>query len=90
MVTYYKIYSKTRDKYIAGTPGYHSWTVAGRLFPSIGKLRAFITSAIKVNQYGGSYNFGDWEVREYTLELKESKELSQIVTPKKLMELLKT
>lgn len=90
MVTYYKIYSKSKQQYIAGTPAYSSWSVDGRLFPTVGKVRAFITSSITQNRINGrTHDFNDWQVREFTLELKDTKDLHQVVAAKKLMDLLK-
>ena len=90
VTTYYKIYSKSRQQYINGTPAYSSWSQDGRLFPTIGKVRTFITSSIKMNKRGRGHNFGDWQICEFTLALQDTKELHQVVTPKKMMELLKS
>lgn len=92
MVTYYKIYSKSRDKYLNGTPMYNNWTVDGRLFPSIGKLRSFITSSIKISgtrTYLTNHDFNDWEIREFKLELLNCKELVAVVKPELIVKLLK-
>ena len=96
MVTYYVVRNKTTGKYIRGTPAYHNWSTDPRLFPSIGRLRGFITSVMKYNKMRRENGvhlhlavaISQWVVDEMTLTLIDTKELHQVVTGKKIMELL--
>lgn len=94
MVTYYVIRHKLTGRYIRGTPAYHNWHEDPRLFPSIGRLRSFITSVLKQNaRYRQKYphacdDVSTWIVDEMVLTVSDTKELHQIVTGAKLMELL--
>ena len=95
MVIYYVIRNKTTGLYCRGTPAYHNWSVEPRLFPSIGRLRGFLTSVMKINKIrrenGAGYhcvNLSEWIVDEMVLTVTDTKELYQVVTGKKMMELL--
>lgn len=94
MVTYYVIRNKTTGLYCRGTPAYHNWSAEPRLFPSIGRLRGFITSVMKMNKMRREHwsyqceDISQWVVDEMVLTATNTKELHQIVTGKKLMELL--
>ena len=94
MVTYYVIRHRNTGQYIKGTPAYHSWSADPRLFPSIGRLRGFITSVMKSNKLRRekySYmcvDISHWVVDEMALTTVDTKELHQVVTGKKIMELL--
>ena len=94
MVTYYVIRHKETGQYIKGTPVYHRWSVDPRLFPSIGQLRSFITSILTYNKARRelwSYqciDMSQWIVDEMVLTVTDTKELHQVVTGKKIMELL--
>jgi hypothetical protein len=64
-----------------------------RLFPSIGQLRAFITAILTYNKDRREWAYqqvdiSQWVVDEMTLMVTDTKELHQIVTGKKIMELL--
>jgi hypothetical protein len=94
MVIYYVIRHKETGQYIKGTPSYHKWSVDPRLFPSIGQLRSFITAILTYNKdrrENWAYQCVDisqWVVDEMTLTVTDTKELHQVVTGKKIMELL--
>ena len=94
MVTYYVIRHKETGQYIRGTPVYHKWSVDPRLFPSIGQLRSFITGILTYNKARREQwayqcvDISQWVVDEMTLTVTETKELHQVVTGKKMMELL--
>jgi hypothetical protein len=64
-----------------------------RLFPSIGQLRAFITAILTYNKDRRQWAYqcvdiSQWVVDEMTLTVTDTKELHQVVTGKKIMELL--
>ena len=83
MEIFYRIRSKTTGMYISGTPAYGRWTYSGRKFPTMGSLRQFITLSIKKNTV-----MTDWIIEESQLVPIGDKEVSEIITPKKLLELL--
>lgn len=97
MVKYYKIFDEKTDSYIAGTPTYCSRSNVGRLFPNLGSLRTFLTNILKHNKsYRNSgvsnpyqTDISGWVVEELELTLTDTKTLSDVVTAKKMMELLK-
>ena len=59
----------------------------GKLWDTLGKLRAHITS--HMGKYHGSTNMSDWEVVEYKMVYNDAKPIHEMIDPKKLMELLK-
>ena len=83
MEIFYRIRSKTSGLYKTGTPGYGGWSKTGRKFPAMGSLRQFITLSIKKGT-----TMSDWIIEESQLVPIGDKEVSDIITPKKLLELL--
>jgi hypothetical protein len=73
--------------YVFGTPVYHSYNKAGRIFTTLGSLRTFITNVMN-NEYKSS-NLGDWEIVELEMQEKNTKEIHEIIKPDKLVKLLK-
>jgi hypothetical protein len=94
MVTYYVIRNRTTGRYIKGTPAYYSWSADPRLFLNIGRLRGFVTSVMthtkraRLAGHNTSANLSNWVVDEMILTTMDTKELHQVVTGKKIMELL--
>jgi hypothetical protein len=95
MTTYYKIrYKDDPEKYIKGTPAYQSFDKTGRMFSSLGQLRSFLTGVMNNDswyaQKGESprNRVANWEVIEYELTEKEVKDIHEVITAKKLKELL--
>lgn len=96
MTTYYKIrYKNDPEKYIKGTPAYQSFDKTGRMFASLGQLRTFLTSVMnadsRYNKWDSNHNrnrVAEWEVVEYELTEKEVKGIHEVITAKKLKELL--
>ena len=81
----YKIRNKNnRELFLSGTPTYHSWDKAGRLFQTIGKLRAFLTNSLK-----GSANIGNWDIVEYELTENSCKGVHEMIKPEQLIKMLK-
>ena len=83
MEIFYRIRSKTSGLYRTGTPGYGGWSKSGRKFPAMGSLRQFITLSIKKDTV-----MSDWIIEESQLVPIGDREVSEIITPKKLLELL--
>lgn len=66
---------------------YYQWSTKGKTFDTIGKLRSYITRCMN-DSYMSKF-LGDFEVVEYEVQAVAVKELSEIVKPEKIMELLK-
>jgi hypothetical protein len=95
MTTYYKIrYKDDPEKYIKGTPHYQSFDKTGRIFQTLGQLRTFLTGVMNVDEWnakadGTSKNrVANWEVVEYELTEKEVKGIHEVITAKRLKELI--
>jgi len=96
MTTMYKIrYKDDPEKYIKGTPAYLSYDKTGRIFQTLGSLRSFLTSVMNTdgrnNKYGdGEYSnrVANWEVVEIEMVVKEVKGVHEVITAKKLKELI--
>lgn len=96
-LTYYKLRKKDDPLlFVRGTPMYQSYDSKGRVFQSLGAIRTFITGVMSSD---GSYNkytsgsvhknrVADWEVVEYEIVERETKAIHEIITAKKLKELL--
>jgi hypothetical protein len=80
----YKIRNKNNsEQFLTGTPAYHHWDKTGRLFQTIGKLRSFLTTSMK-----GRHNASNWDIVEYELNELSVKGVHEMITPKKLIEML--
>jgi len=84
----YKIRLKNNpDKYVRGTPSYISTDTQGRIFQTLGRLRMFLNSVMSDRNRSG--NISNWEIVELEVVIKEVKGVHEIITPEKLVELLK-
>lgn len=84
---YYKIRCKSDPtKFVTGTPVYHSYDSIGRIFQKIGSLRSFLTG-IMSNRHR-SNEISDWEIVELEMVIKEVRGIHEVITQKKLVELL--
>lgn len=80
----YKIRNRSNpDKFLTGTPTYHSWDKTGRTFQTIGKLRTFLTNSLK-----GNRNIGDWDIVEYELAEVSVKGVHEMIKPEQLIKIL--
>lgn len=68
-----------------GTPADHTHNKNGRVFPTLGLLRTFITNTMK---YSRSDSLSNWEIVEYVMEVKAVKDVHEVITPDKLVKLL--
>jgi hypothetical protein len=85
---YYKIRSKDNPAmFVSGTPNYNHYDNVGRIFQKIGGLRSFLTVVMN-NEYQ-NHKISDWEIVEMEMIVKEVKGVHEVITQKKLMELLK-
>lgn len=88
MTTYYKIRKKgVDDMYVKGTPVYHSYDKTGRIFQSLGALRTFLTGIM--NHPYRSSDVTEWEVIELAMVVRDIKDVHEVITAKRLTELLK-
>ncbi len=62
------------------------WNKTGKTWDTIGKLRSHITSHL--NRYYGATDMSDWEVIEFKCVPTSVKDIHEIVTQKRLVELL--
>jgi hypothetical protein len=84
---YYKIRLKDNPElFVKGTPVYHSTDNTGRIFQKIGQLRSFITQVM--NNKWRDADLSNWEIVELEMVIKEVKGVHEIVTPKRIKELI--
>ena len=94
VIKYYTIRNRTTGRYLTGTPAYHRWSAEPRLFPSIGRLRSFISNVVRINKNRRERwpdmcaDVSTWVIDEMVLTPVGTQELHQVVTGKKIMELL--
>ena len=86
-LTYYKIRKKSDPTQFRKADG--TWNNSGKVYDTLGKLRAIITQHMNSTSeyYRGKIN--DWEIVEFEVRVKEVKQLIDIVDPKKVWDLLK-
>lgn len=94
MIVYKIRYKDDPEKYIKGTPAYQSFDKTGRMFSSLGQLRTFLTGVMNDDAWYARKGetprnrIADWEVVEYELAEKEVKGVHEVITAKKLKDLL--
>jgi len=83
---YYKIRSKKNPEFFRKSDG--SWNKSGKVYDTLGKLRATITN--KLNSYYSSVReeLDDWEIVEFEVTVKEVKQLHEVITAERLVKLL--
>lgn len=94
MIVYKIRYKDDPEKYIKGTPAYQSFDKNGRMFSTLGQLRTFLTGVMNDDSWYARRGetprnrVADWEVVEYELTEKEVKGVHEVITAKKLKELI--
>lgn len=86
-LTYYKIRSKKNPELFRKADG--SWNSSGKVYDTLGKLRAVITQHMNSTSEYYRGKIQDWEVVEFEVHVKEVKQLIDIIDKKKIFELLK-
>ena len=86
-LTYYKIRSKKNPELFRKADG--SWNQSGKVYDTLGKLRAVITQHMNSTSEYYRGKIQDWEVVEFEVRVKEVKQLIDIIDKKKIFELLK-
>ena len=66
-----------------------TWNKSGKVYDTLGKLRATIT--LNMNSYSeyAREKVKDWEIVEFEVRVKEVKQLIDVVKPEKVWDLLK-
>lgn len=92
---FYKIQHKITKQYSKGGSyvgpegvGYHWSPNAGKIWDTLGKLRAHITSHLP-DDYSKGTDMSNWEVVELEMTVKARKDIHEVIDPKKLVQLLK-
>jgi hypothetical protein len=88
---YYKIRKKDDPElFVRGTPYYQSYDKSGRIFQTLGQLRTFVTGVMNSDSRSdsGRNRVSEWEVVELEMVIKEVKGVHEIITAKKLKELI--
>ena len=86
-LTYYKIRKKSDPTQFRKADG--TWNTSGKVYDTLGKLRATITMNMNSTSDYHRDRVKDWEFVEYEVSVKEVKQLIDIVKPEKVWELLK-
>jgi hypothetical protein len=87
-MVYYKIRKKSDPELFRMANG--TWNGSGKVYDTLGKLRAVITQ--HMNSWSDHYRaqIQDWEIVEYEVQVKEVRQLVDVVDPKKVWNLLKS
>ena len=86
-LTYYKIRKKSDPTQFRKADG--TWNQSGKVYDTLGKLRAVITQHLNSTSDYYRGKIQDWEIVEYEVCIKEVKQLIDIVKPEKVWSLLK-
>lgn len=86
-LTYYKIRRKSNPELFRMANG--AWNKSGKVYDTLGKLRATITYNMNSSSEYTRREVHDWEIVEFEVSVKEVKQLIDIVKPEKVWNLLK-
>ena len=86
-LTYYKIRRKSNPELYRMANG--SWNKSGKVYDTLGKLRATITYNMNRSSNYVREKVQDWEIVEFEVRVKEVKQLFDVIDPKKVWDLLK-
>lgn len=84
---YYKIRKKSDPELYRLADG--RWNKSGKVYDTLGKLRAIITQHMNSTSDYHRAKIQDWEIVEFEVQVKEVKQLIDIVKPEKVWDLLK-
>jgi hypothetical protein len=87
MMLYYKIRRKSNPELFRMANG--TWNSSGKVYDTLGKLRAVITQHMNSPSDLYCNKIQDWEIVEYEVQVREVKQLIDVVDPKKVWNLLK-
>lgn len=86
-LTYYKIRKKSDPEQFRMANG--SWNKSGKVYDTLGKLRATITYNMNSSSDHTRKQVQDWEIVEFEVRVKEVKQLFDVIDPKRVWDLLK-
>lgn len=86
-LTYYKIRSKKNPELFRKADG--TWNGSGKVYDTLGKLRAIITQHINSSSDYYRGKIADWEIVEYEVKVKEVKQLHEVITAQRMMDYIK-
>ena len=86
-LTYYKIRKKSDPTQFRKSDG--TWNQSGKVYDTLGKLRAIITNRMNSTSDYYRQQLQDWEVVEFEVSVKEVKQLIDVIDKKKIWDLLK-
>ena len=86
-LVYYKIRKKSDPTQFRKSDG--TWNQSGKVYDTLGKLRAIITQHMNSSNDYYRGKLQDWEIVEFEVQVKEVKQLIDVIDPKKVWELLK-
>jgi hypothetical protein len=84
---YYKIRNKFDSTQFRKSDG--TWNGSGKVYDTLGKLRAVITQHMNSQNEWYRRQLDDWEFVEYEVREREVRQLIDIVDKKKVWEILK-
>ena len=86
-LTYYKIRSKKNPELFRKADG--TWNGSGKVYDTLGKLRAIITQHINSSSDYMRGKIADWEIVEFEVKVKEVKQLHEVITAQRMMDYIK-
>jgi hypothetical protein len=86
-LTYYKIRKKSDPTQFRKADG--TWNTSGKVYDTLGKLRATITYNMNSHSEYARDKVRDWEVVEFEVRVKEVKQLFDVIDPFSQWDLLK-
>lgn len=86
-MTYYKIRSRSHPELFRKSDG--TWSATGKVYDTLGKLRAVITQQLNTGSEYLRSKLDDWEIVEYEVRVKEVKQLHEVVRPERVFDILK-
>jgi hypothetical protein len=84
---YYKIRKKSDPTQFRKSDG--SWNSTGKVYDTLGKMRAVITQHMNSQNEWYRRQLDDWEYVEYEVREREVRQLIDVVDKKKVWEILK-
>lgn len=85
-VIYYKIRSKSNPEMFHKGGIYENWSKNGKVWATLGQLRSMLT--MNMTHYNPT-DMSDWEIIEYEVTEKSVKAVHELVSQKRLIEMLK-
>lgn len=86
-MTYYKIRSRSHPELFRKSDG--TWSATGKVYDTLGKLRAVITQRLNTRSEHLRSKLDDWEIVEYEVRVKAVKQLHEVVRPEQVFDILK-